>query len=67
MEVNGQLHAPAALLPVKELTVLIGDEAGCQILRYIDSQGIVLVLKTLIQSVNSLFCEKEPPLCKRNN
>jgi hypothetical protein len=28
MEVSGQLHAPAALPPVKELPVLIGQETG---------------------------------------
>jgi hypothetical protein len=28
MEVNGQLHAPAALTPGKELPVPIGEEAG---------------------------------------
>jgi len=28
MEVSGQLHAPAALLPVKEPMVLIVEEAG---------------------------------------
>jgi hypothetical protein len=28
MEVNGQLHAPSALLPGKEPLVSIGQEAG---------------------------------------
>jgi hypothetical protein len=28
MEASGQIHAPAALLPRKELLVVIGEEAG---------------------------------------